>query len=116
LPLRLIWGSVGLVVDTIVTALLVPLFTCLAVTRAARRQVRKGRIGLLEGGMLSHWMPEGILMRAFLIGVVCVAILSPVVLVVLSNLSATTISLRHFLVFKLVFATGEGVLITPFRG
>ncbi len=99
-----IWGSQGLVVDTILTALLVPLFTCLAVTCVARRQVRNGRIGVIDSGTLSHWMPEGILMRAFLIGVVCMAIVSPVVLAFLkpqchdhfaSALSGFQIGLRH---------------------
>jgi hypothetical protein len=79
----------------------------------ARANARKRRVAMLQAGMISGWMPERTLLCAVMIGFVCLAILSPVILAGFSIVGITTLSWRHFLIFKLAFATSEGALITP---
>ena len=54
-------GSQGVVVDTIASAFMIPFATCLIVTRIVRRQVSRGRIAVLDGGVLCAIMPRSIL-------------------------------------------------------
>lgn len=109
-----VWGSSSSVVsDTLGTALLLPLITCLIVTPLARIAVRSGRFEMLEPGRLARWAPRRTVLRAILIGVVCLAILTPLVLLALSKIGAPSLPLRHFLIVKSVFAAAEGALITP---
>jgi hypothetical protein len=108
-----IWGSQSVVGDTLATALLLPLITCLIVTPLARRSVRNGRFPMLEAGMVYRWLPQGALLRAVVIGLVCLAISSPIILLVLSNVGVPSFSFRYFLIFKMAFSAAEGGLITP---
>ena len=105
-------GSQGVVVDTIASAFMIPFATCLILTRIVRRQVSRGRIAVLDGGVLCAFMPRSILWRAILMAFVCVAAISPIIVVACTSL-ANSVSVQHFLLFKLGFAGAEGALITP---
>ena len=106
-------GSQGVVVDTVASALMIPFATCLMVTRIVRPQLRRGRIPVLDGGLFGALMPRNVLLCALLLGLVCAAAIYPIIVVVRISLGADSISLQHFLLFKLVFAGAEGALITP---
>jgi hypothetical protein len=106
-------GSQGVVVDTIASAFMIPFATCLIVTRIVRRQVRRGRIAVLDGGVLCAFMPRSILWRAILMAFVCAAAISPIIVAACTSLGANSVSVQHFLLFKLGFAGAEGALITP---
>ena len=73
-------GSQGVVVDTIVSAFMIPFATCLIVTRIVQRHVRDGRIPVMDGGVLCTFIPRSILWRAILLGLVCAAAISAIVM------------------------------------
>ncbi|GEM_PF-5967254 len=106
-------GMGGAMVDTIVSAFMIAFATCLAVTRVARGDVRRGRIAPLDGGALSAAMPQGVVARAIALGGACAAVVSLVLFAVWVRFGNRDVLLRHFIVFKLGFAALEGALITP---
>lgn len=106
-------GAQGLEFDTLVTAFMIPFVTCLIVTWVARRQVRNGRITMLDGGAFRALMPDGIMWRAILLGAACAVISFPVVMAISALVGGASVTLRHFLIFKLAFASAEGALVTP---
>jgi hypothetical protein len=94
-------GSQGMVVDTIASAFMIPFATCLIVTRIVRRQVRRGRIPLLDRDLFCALMPRNILLRAILLGFVCAATIYPIIVVGCISLGANSVSIQHFWLFKL---------------
>ena len=100
-------------VDTIVSAFMIPFATCLIVTRIVRRQVRDGRIPVLDCDLFCAFMPRNILLRAILLGFVCAAAIYPIIVMVCASLGVDGVSIQHFLLFKLGFAGAEAALITP---
>ncbi len=109
-----LWGQPSIAGDTLFTVFLLPLITCLIVTRLARAQVRSGRLAGLRGGAAMRWLPRNTLLRGVLIGAVSLAVLGPMTILALKLGGIASLSLRHFMVFKAVFAGLEGALVTPF--
>jgi hypothetical protein len=105
----LVTAEVG---DPVARIAMIPFATCLIVTRIVRRQVKRGRIPVLDCGMFCALMPRNILLRAILLGFACAAAISDYV-VGRTSLGANSVSIQHFLLFKLAFAGAEGALITP---
>src|ERR687888_395312 len=69
-----LWGQQSIAGDTIGTSLLLPLLTCLIVTRIARGHMRAGRVAPLGWTRASHpalgWLPRGTLARGLVLGLV----------------------------------------------
>jgi hypothetical protein len=108
-----ITGSGGVMADTVATAFMVSFATCLIVTPIVRAQVERGRLSLLEPSKLSSLMPQSVFWRAIVLGLICTAVVIPTLTAACAVFGIRSVSLRHFLVFKLVFAGVEGALATP---
>jgi hypothetical protein len=112
-----LWGQQSIAGDTIGTTFLLPLLTCLIVTPLARRQVRAGRLAVIEWTRESHpmlgWLPGGTVQRAFVLGVICTVIVAPLAVSALSALHITAMSFWRFLTFKAIFAALLGAAVTP---
>jgi len=112
-----LWGDRSIAGDTIATSMILPFLTTLIVTPTARRQVRTGRVVSLGWTRATHptlgWLPRGTLARAFVLGVVCAVVLSPLTLLVLAMLHVADLGLGRFVVFKASFAAFEALLVTP---
>ncbi|HEY6394141.1 MAG TPA: hypothetical protein VIX12_01915 [Candidatus Binataceae bacterium] len=109
-----LWGRSSIAGDTIGTSILLPLITCLIVTPIARSQIRAGRLVSLRGGRASNWFPRNTFLRGLLIGALSLLALMPITLLGLRVAGVDSMSLRHFLLFKTVFAALEAALVTPF--
>lgn len=111
-----LWGGQSVVVDTIATAFLLPLITCLIVTPIVAGRVRKGLLTPLpQAHLFNHHLPlpaRSTFMRALvagLVGVICAAL--PVV-VVWEVFGPRSVSIDEFLWFKAGFAAILGAFIT----
>jgi len=112
-----LWGDRSIAGDTIATSMILPFLTTLIVTPTARRQVRAGRVVSLGWSRATHptlgWLPRGTLARAFVLGIVCALVLSPLTLLVLAVLHVAHLGLGRFVVFKASLAAFEALLVTP---
>ena len=109
-----LWGQQSIAGDTIGTTFFLPLFTSLIATPLARGQVRAGRFPAVEGTPFGlQWMPRRALWRGALLGVICVILVAPPTLAVLTHLGVTQQSFWGFVVFKALFAAALGVVVTP---
>ena len=112
-----LWGRQSIAADTIGTSLILPLMTCLIVTPVVRRHVRAGKVAWLGWTRESHaplgWLPRGTFARALVIGLVCMAALSPLTLLVVTWLHVESLSLSRFVLFKATFAALEALVVTP---
>jgi hypothetical protein len=112
-----LWGQQSIAVDTILTCLTLPLLTTLSVTPMARGHVRRGRVSFLGWNRTSHpflgWLPEGTFARGFVLGLVLMIAISPLTLLVLSQLHVANLTFSRFVLFKATFAAILGALVTP---
>ena len=112
-----LWGDRSIAGDTIATSMILPFLTTLIVTPTARRQMRAGRFASLGWTRATHprlgWLPRGTFARAFVLGVVCAVVLSPMTLFVLGLLHVADLGLGRFVLFKAAFAAMEALLVTP---
>jgi hypothetical protein len=112
-----LWGEQSIAGDTIGTTVLLPLLTCLIVTRLAHGRVRAGRLAPLTWTRASHpllrWLPRGTFRRGLVLALVCTVALAPLFLIGLGALGVTSLSLSQFVVLKASFAAAAGVLVTP---
>ena len=112
-----LWGDRSIAGDTIATSMILPFLTTLIVTPTARRQVRAGRVAALGWSRATHptlgWLPRGTFARAFVLGVVCAVVLSPITLLVLGLLHVADLGFGRFVLFKAAFAAMEALLVTP---
>ena len=108
------WGQSSVAGDTIATSFLLPLITCLIVTPIARGRVRGGHLPQLTPEAAPRWMPRNTIARSVVIGIVCLILFAPLTLLALQVLGVGSMTPRHFVVFKGMFAALEGALVTPF--
>jgi hypothetical protein len=115
-PVVPMWGGVGIAADTIATAVILPVITCVVVTALTRWHVRAGRLPPLHpppsAGLLAR-APHGTWRRASVFAALSAATLAPATLVVLAALDVAEMSVRDFLVWKAAFAVADGLLVTP---
>jgi hypothetical protein len=112
-----LWGRFSIAGDTVGTALMLPLFTCLVVTPLARRRLRAGSFAPLGWTRTSHpvlgWLPAGTLPRALALGAAGLLLLGPATLLVLGALEVREMSVGGFVLYKAAFAAGAGAVVTP---
>jgi hypothetical protein len=112
-----LWGSQSIAGDTIGTSLLLPLITCVIVTRVARAHVRAGRVAPLGWSAVSRralrWLPAGTLRRGFSLGLTSVALPGALTVGALAVLGVAEMPRGSFLVFKACFAGALAALVTP---
>jgi hypothetical protein len=109
-----LWGQSSIAGDTIATSILLPLITCLIVTPIARGRVRGGHIAQLTPEAAPKWLPRNTIARSVVIGIVCLILFTPLTLLALQVLGVGSMTPRHFVYFKGMFAAVEGALVTPF--
>lgn len=112
-----LWGQQSIAGDTVGTTFVLPLLTCLIVTRLAHRQIRAGTLAQLDWTRTSHpllgWLPTGTLARAAVLGVVCAVLTAPATVWMLAALDVTAMSFGWFVLFKATFAAALAAIVTP---
>jgi hypothetical protein len=112
-----LWGQQSIAGDTIGTSLLLPLLTCLIVTRIARGHMRAGRVAPLGWTRASHpalgWLPRGTLARGLVLGLVGLVVLAPLTILGLIAVEVAGLTVRQFVAFKGAFAAFEAAIVTP---
>jgi hypothetical protein len=112
-----LWGGKSIGGDLIGTDLLLPLITCLIVTPLAKKQIENGRLSRLMWRRTSHpalrLLPSRTLLRAILIGVICVALIAPPSVAALMAAGVSELRFWPFIWFKAVYAAVLGALVTP---
>lgn len=113
-----LWGDRSVAGDTLITAFLLPLLTCLIVSRTVHRQVSSGAVPRLEGGgrPLASWSKLSPLSRGALLGVASVALVAVPVVAALGASGFAGFGLWPFIGFKAAFAAVLAALVTPVVG
>jgi len=112
-----LWGPVGIAADTVATSLILPFLTGVIVTLLTGWHVRAGRLPPLAVpavGRPTAWLPAGTLARAGALSVASLILLVPVTLLGFVALGVEELPFERFMVFKVGFAVGAGLLVTPF--
>ena len=112
-----LWGQQSIMGDTIGTCFLLPLLTCLIVTRLVRGHIRAGKVASLGWTRASHpvlgWLPRTTARRGVALGVACIALLAPLAFVALGLLGVAGMPFWRFVLFKAAFAALAAALVTP---
>ncbi|WP_432470224.1 hypothetical protein [Amphritea sp. HPY] len=109
-----LWGGTSIIVDTLATALLLPLLTCLIVTPIIASQMRRGKLAPLPVAMQERaCLPsDSSLKRGLIAGIIGMLGVALPVLVWWSLYGPRTLELYDFLWFKASFAAILGAGIT----
>jgi hypothetical protein len=112
-----LWGQQSIAGDTIGTALILPLLTCLIVTPMVRRHMRARDVGEVgwspTAQALQRWLPIGTFRRGLVLGGTCVVAVAPLALVLLGAIGITSLPLWHFVAFKAAFAAALALAVQP---
>ena len=106
-------GKTNVLTDTVGTFFFLPLFTCLTCTTAVWREMRAGRMPRLEALAVPQRLARGRLRRGAWLGVITVALLSPIAIVVLAVGQMDTVSTTGFVVYKMILGVLLGAAVTP---
>jgi hypothetical protein len=110
-----LWGEASVGVDLLATGFLLPLLTCLIVSRLIASQVRGGKLPPLASDQIGSrgWHHQSILKRGLFLGVVGVVLASAPVVAALEIAHAQPIELYTFVGFKAVWAGLFAAVLTP---
>lgn len=112
-----LWGAQSIAGDTVATCFILPLLTCLIVTRLAHREIRRGRFGVPDWRRESiralARLPAATSRRALLFGVACALVIGPVTVGVLALAGVAELPFSDFVTFKALFAGGLAALVSP---
>ena len=104
-------------VDTLGTTLTLPLITTITCGLAVRREIRLGRVLALpldcEARKLLSRLPHALVPRALHIASLTLAAIGPIALLALVAAQFGDLSVSSFLVFKVAYAVGLGLVVTP---
>jgi hypothetical protein len=110
-------GGPSILTDTVATLFLLPLITCLLCTTSVWLELRSGRLDPLDGPgavrSLLGPLPAGRLRRGLAFGAGSTLLLGPPSVGVILALPVDELSAPAFVIYKVVFAIGLGVLVTP---
>ena len=106
-------GKTNVVIDTVGTFFFLPLFTCLTCTTAVWREMRAGRMPRLEALAVPQRLAGGRLRRGAWLGLITVALLSPVAIAVLAVGQMGTVSTTGFVIYKMTLGVLLGAAVTP---
>ena len=114
-------GAGGIVPDVLATTFLTGFLTTLIVTPILRGRIKKwsavgGKpvVAQYSGTGYMKLLPQNLWARALIIGLVCVAILAPIVLGVLHISNAAPLTPVGFMWIKALYGAFIGSLLTPF--
>lgn len=113
-----LWGESSLGVDLLVTAFLLPFFTCLIVSRIVGGQVASGKLLPLASAQLplSRWFRRPPWARAVLLGGLGVALAAAPLVWALDLGRAQPLGVYPFATFKAVWAALLAGVVSPFVG
>lgn len=108
-------GSPSISGDLVATAFLLPLLVCLIVTPLVRADARKGKIAAAERshGLLSRFLPSGLVLRGIVLGLVAAASIAPLTISALQALEVREMGFWQFVSLKAAFGGALAALITP---
>ena len=105
------------VVDTLGTTFMLPLITAITCGVALRREIRLGRVLPLpldcEARKLLSRLHRGLVPRAMQIASLTLAAIGPIALLALVAAQVGDVSVSSFLLFKVAYAVGLGLIVTP---
>ena len=109
-----LWGDISIGVDTLATALLLPLITCLIVSPLIAKKIKKGSLAPLALPMLNdaRLPARSSFIRSLVAGSIGVVFFAVPVLILWDFLGPQQLALHDFLWFKAGFAAVLGALIT----
>jgi len=114
-----LWGQQSVAGDTLITAFLLPFFTCLIVSRIVERRVTQGHVPRLAAAELppGAWPHRSTLARSLFLGVagVLLAAVPVVALLSFSGFSGFA-GVWPFVGFKATFAALLAAIVTPLIG
>jgi hypothetical protein len=109
-----LWGDRSVAGDTIATGVLLPLLTCLIVTRLVRRHVAAGGVPpLADRPPAVAWMPHSSFLRGVTLAVLTSVTLVPVTIATLSALGVAAMGFWTFVAFKGAWAALAALVVTP---
>jgi hypothetical protein len=113
-----LWGEQSVAGDTMITAFLLPLLTCLIVSRLVARQVAAGHVPPLRGNDLPLAGPSrhSTLVRGTLLGVMAMALAAGPLVAALDASGFSGFALWPFIGFKAAFAALLAGAVTPLVG
>jgi len=106
-------GKTNVMTDTVGTFFFLPFFTCATCTTAVWREMRAGRLPLLETLAVPSRLAHGRLRRGAVLGVLTAAILSPIAIAVLAVGHLGNVSPTQFVIYKMVLGVLLGAAVTP---
>jgi hypothetical protein len=109
-------GGPGILTDTIGTLFLLPLTTSLLCTTSVWHELRRGRLLPLRGSDV--WcaitrLPARRLPQGLVLGTLSALLLGPPLVLLMHALGVGDVSGQAFMIYKVSFAVGLGVLVTP---
>ena len=111
------WHATGSMVDTLITAFVLPFLTTLTCTATVVHDLRRGRLEALapdvEGGRRFARFPGPVAPRALCIAALTVVVAGSLAIVVFEAGQIGTLSVTAFRTFKVAFAVGLGLVVTP---
>ena len=113
-----LWGEQSVAGDTLITAFLLPLLTCLIVSRLVTRQVEQGHLPPLRGANLPFSGPSRLStgVRGTLLGVTAMAFAAAPLVGALDAAEFSGFALWPFIAFKAAFAALLAAFVTPLVG
>jgi hypothetical protein len=112
-----LWGQQSIAGDTIGTCVVLPLLTCLIVTRIAQGRIRAGAFAPLGWTVGTHplldWVPRRTLWRGLGFAAITVLTLAPLTLFALHSLDLQAMKPGTFILFKAGFAVAVGLVVSP---
>jgi hypothetical protein len=113
-----LWGEQSVAGDTLITAFLLPLLTCLIVSRLVTRQVEQGHVPPLRGANLPFSGPSRLStgVRGTLLGVTAMAFAAAPLVGALDASGFSGFALWPFVAFKAAFAAVLAAAVTPLVG
>lgn len=110
-------GEGGIIIDVMATAFLTGLLLTLIVTPLMRGRIAKGVVPKIEEGQLSGLMkmlPQNVMIRAFIMAIAGLVILTPLILLVFKLLGVTELPQGTFVLAKGIYGGVIGAIFTPF--
>jgi hypothetical protein len=110
-------GDPSIVGDTIGTALILPVLTCLIITPLVRRRLRSGKVEPLAA--IPHdyrmvlWLPSWSFFRGLVVGIACLAWFAPVLLGLLLLAGVESLPLGAFIIVKATYAGVMAACVSP---
>lgn len=112
-----LWGTQSIGGDLVGTTIVLPLLTCLIVTRIVRWHLRAGKIDQAE--LSRDWpgflraLPDSILARGLVLAALTTMIAVPLILATLYAGNIESLELRSFVLFKATYAAVLAMMVQP---